>query len=385
MTKRLCTFLIITLCCVFCLTFPGRISAANTPATPSASKTDYLVGTVTQITSEGRTSQDDVTYYTQQLKVKRQDNGEVLDVQAGSEYQPLNEHQRLKTGTQVILAHQEITPGQWQYVLADVYRLPTLAGLAFGFFVLVIIIARKHGALAIVGMVLSLFILTYQTVPQIWNGQNPLLVSLLGCSIIAVFTVYLCHGFNRESHVALFSMFLTLAAVSILSYVVVQVGHLAGLGSEEAYYLQFGQTSKLNLQGLLLGGIMLGTLGVLDDICLAQVSIVGQLREAKPDIEFHELYTRSLAVGKDHVASLVNTLILAYAGSSLPLFLLFTMSQVQPTWVTLNSELIAEEIVRTLTGSIGLVLAVPLTTLAATFFALRISAATSKKSHLHHH
>ena len=349
----------------------------------------YYTGTVTEIISEKRQLIDGIEYYSQIVKVRRHDNGELIELQAGNEFQPLNERQRVKVGTQVVIAYMELSEGHWEYVLADIYRLPTLMWLAIGFFGLVIFIARKQGFFSIIGMVLSLFVLTFQIVPQILAGQNPILVSLIGCCVIATLTVYLSHGVTRESHIALAAMFMTLAAVSLLSYITVHLSYLVGLGSEEAYYLQFGPSARLNLQGLLLGGIMLGTLGVLDDITIAQISIVTQLKEAKPDIEFMELYNRGLAVGKDHVASLVNTLILAYAGSSLPLFLLFTLNTTQPAWVAVNSEMIAEEVVRTLTGSLGLVLAVPLATLAASYFAIyrpqRGKSAKSHPTHIHAH
>ena len=132
-----------------------------------------------------------------------------------------------------------------------------------------------------------------------------------------------------------------------------------------------------------MGGIILGALGVLDDITVSQVAVVFQLRAAKKDITFQELYKRGLTVGKDHVASLVNTLVLAYAGANLPLFLLFTLNQQTPDWVTLNSEVIVEEIIRTLTGSIGLVLAVPLATFLAAFVALRVPITKIDDFHAH--
>ena len=348
-------------------------------------KPEYYPATILEITKEQRIPEGDRNYYVQELKVQRHDNKEEAVVESGTEFQPLNENQRLKAGQQVIVAYQEGSPGVWSYVLVDAYRLPVLVWLGIGFLALVLLIARWQGALSIVGMVLSLAVLTYQVIPQILAGQNPILVSLIGCAVVAVLTVYLSHGISQESHLALGSMMLTLLAVGLLSWVAVHFAHLVGLGTEEAYFLQFEPGTNVNLQGLLLAGIMLGTLGVLDDITIAQVSVVTQLKAAKPDIEFGELYTRSLAVGKDHVASLVNTLILAYAGSSLPLFLLFTLSQAQPIWVALNSQMIAEEVVRTLAGSIGLVLAVPLTTLAASFFALRSPHITASKRSTHHH
>jgi uncharacterized membrane protein len=183
--------------------------------------------------------------------------------------------------------------------------------------------------------------------------------------------MYLSHGINLKSHIAFASILTTLGIVSILSFIVLHLAHMSGAGSEDAIFLLVEPSIKVNLQGLLLAGIVLGTLGILDDICIAQVAVIKELIHAKPHITFSELLSRGLTVGKDHIASLVNTLILAYAGASLPLFLLFTLYNTQPWWVVLNSEMIAEEIVRTLTGSIGLVLAVPLTTILASLILLQ--------------
>lgn len=363
-----------TLLILLSLCFP-TLSLAQTTTSPASSQKFYRAR-ITEIVSESQISnqQDNQvakTFYTQVLKVKREDTHQTLQINAGNEFQPLSENQRYQVGTEVIISQQQITQDQTEWVITDTYRLNGMIWLALGFFALVLFISHKQGAFSIVGMFLSLAVLMFFIVPQIIAGQNPVLISLVGSGAVAVITIYLCHGFRTESHVALVSMFLTLTAVGLLSYVSVHLIHLAGLGNEDAMYLQFGSTAKVNLQGLLLGGIMIGALGVLDDITLAQVGIVDQLKAAKPHIAFAELYTRSLIVGRDHVASLVNTLVLAYAAGSLPLFLLFSTYTAQPAWVTLNSEVIAEEVVRTLTGSIGLVLAVPLTTLIACFFAIR--------------
>jgi uncharacterized membrane protein len=150
-----------------------------------------------------------------------------------------------------------------------------------------------------------------------------------------------------------------------MAIIFVAIGKLFGLGSEEAIYLQLVPLEQLNLQGLLLGGIILGALGVLDDITTAQSAAVDELRKANPALGARELYRRGLSVGTEHITSLVNTLFLAYAGASLPLFILFTIYNDMPLWVTLNSEFIAEEIVRTVVGSVALILAVPITTAAA--------------------
>jgi uncharacterized membrane protein len=228
-----------------------------------------------------------------------------------------------------------------------------------------------RGAASFVGMMVSIGILLSYIVPQILSGSNPVVISLIGSLAIGALTIYIAHGVSKKSHVALASMTAILLLVAGLAYMAVKAAQLVGLGSEEARFLQFGDTANINLQGLLLGGILLGALGVLDDITVSQASIVFELKEAKKDISWHELYERSLNIGRDHVASLVNTLVLAYAGANLPLFLLFILNEQSPDWVTLNSDILVEEIVRTLAGSIGLVLAVPLSTFIASTVATK--------------
>lgn len=163
-------------------------------------------------------------------------------------------------------------------------------------------------------------------------------------------------------------MLTTLTVVAILSSIVIQAAYLTGIGDETASFLQFPGVKPINLQGLFLGGIILAALSVLDDSIVSQVSVIYQLKAVKPTISFRELWERGMEVGRDHISTLVNTLILAYAGAALPLFILLSANTSgQPAWVALNSQTLAEEIVRTLTGSIGLVLSIPLTTLVASY------------------
>lgn len=342
---------------------------------------------VTNIVSEQRIEQGEGEFYVQEVEVKRLDTQEITHLTVGSEFQPLNQAQKVQVGKTLILAEQTLTTGETQLVVVDVFRIPMVLWL-FGLFVVsVLVIGRWQGALSLVGMFASVGILLNYLVPQIIAGQNPLLISLLGCGVIGAVTLYLSHGWSVKSHIAFASILLTLTVVAILAFVSVKTAQLVGLGSEEAYFLQFGQTAKINLQGLLLGGILLGALGVLDDITVSQVSVVAQLKAVKKDITFKELYLRSLIVGRDHVASLTNTLVLAYAGANLPLFVLFKLNQQVPAWVTLNSEMIIEEVIRTLAGSIGLVLAVPLTTALAVFVIQKYKNASlsTPTDHVHHH
>jgi uncharacterized membrane protein len=332
----------------------------------------YTKGVVTEVLSEEEITQDDRTHYIQTLEVERTDTREKVQIQSGSQYQPIDANKRMSVGQTIVISQQEKTPGEKEWVLLDTsYRLPILLALTLGFFVLVLLVARLQGLLSILGMIISFIILSTFIVPQILAGANPVLISMVSAIVIAAASMYLSHGINLKSHIAYGSILGTLTLVALLTTLVLRAAHMSGTGSEDAVFLLLEPALQMNLRGLLLAGIMLGTLGVLDDICISQISLIQELIHAKPHIELKELITRGLSVGKDHIASLVNTLVLAYAGASLPLFLLFSLYNTQPWWVVLNSEMIAEEIVRTITGSIGLVLAVPIATILASVILLK--------------
>lgn len=303
----------------------------------------------------------------------------------GSEFQALSEDQLLHEGERIVVVQQIFDDGRTEYAVADVHRLGVLQWLVLGFFLLVLVVAGKRGFLSIIGMVASMVVVFMYLVPELLSGADPVLISLLAAVMVGASTLYLSHGFSRRSHIAFASILLTLLMVLLLGQVAVQTAELAGLGSEEAYFLQFTPGISIKLQGLLLGGIIIGALGVLDDIIVSQVSVVTQLKAANEKLSKVELYWRGLEVGKDHVASLVNTLVLAYAGANLPLFLLFYTSEGVPWWVTVNNELIAEEVVRTVVGSIGLVLAVPITTLLAAVFLRNKDSKGQVHTHAHPH
>lgn len=344
-------------------------------------QSQYQTGVVTEVLSETKLPADQTqqSWYLQEVSVRPQQTTQDVSLSAGSEFQPLTEAQRLKPGDQVVLTLTANPETEVSHVISDVYRLPALSWLGLGFLTLVVVIGKWRGLASMIGLALSLAVLFRYVLPGILAGESPLWLSISGAGVISAVTMYLSHGFNRKSHIALGSLLVTLLGVIGLSVVSVQIAHLVGLGSEEAAFLQYGDHAAINLQGLLLGGMVLGALGVLDDIVVSQVSVVQQLKRANPKLAFDQLFARSLEVGKDHVASLVNTLALAYAGANLPLFLLFYQSSEIPWWVILNNELIAEEVVRTLVGSIGLVLAVPITSLAASFIFNRLSPAAVKK------
>lgn len=338
------------------------------PAFVSAQEvqSEYYTGRVTAVTQEQEIpGEEGQRFFIQELEINIPELQKTVSVLAGSEFQPLTDTQRLRAGTRVVLIRQAFPDGTEEFIINDVYRLPILGFLTAGFVMLVVLTSRWKGFLATTGMVLSGAILMLFIVPQIIAGGNPLVISLVGAVAIGISTIYLSHGVTLKSHIAVAAITVTLLAVTVLSEISVRSAQLIGLGSEEAAFLMFGDTAQINLQGLLLGGIILGALGVLDDVIVSQVSVVQQLLAVNKKMELEELYSRALEVGKDHVASLVNTLVLAYVGANLPLLLLFYINEAVPTWVILNDQLIAEEVVRTLVGSIGLVLAVPFTSLIA--------------------
>ncbi len=295
---------------------------------------------------------------------------------------PGQEPVRVHPGDGVILVRSP-DPSADGYEVVDRDRLPSLAVGLLVFLAVAVATSRFRGLTAVLGLGISLLVLARFVVPQIVAGANPLAVTLLGALAIALVSIYLAHGMSRRTTVALAGTLLTLGIAAASAIAFVAMARLSGAGSEEALYLQIGYLETVNLRGLLLGGILLGALGVLDDITTAQAAAVEEISRANPALPAGELYRRGLSVGREHIVGLINTLVLAYAGASLPLFVLFTLDVDQPLWITLNSEFVAEEIGRTLVGSMALILAVPITTFLAARF-LR-NPRPAQGGHLHHH
>ncbi|QQR55345.1 YibE/F family protein [Candidatus Peregrinibacteria bacterium] len=267
-------------------------------------------------------------------------------------------------GDKVYVAQSEIPGEAPLYSIADHDRRTSLY-LLFGIFCLtVLLISGKQGVESFFGMIFSFAVLLKLILPLLMLGMNPVLSALAGAALIIPSTFYLSHGFQKKTHIAVLGTLLTLALTGLISQIFIPLSHLSGLADESAFYLKIGSEVGFNFQGLLLAGVLISMLGILDDITVSQASIAEELQAAKPKISFTELYSRCMTVGRDHIASMVNTLILVYAGSSLPLMLLFLSSDHSFNEV-INMELVAQEIVHTLVGSIGLICAVPITTLLA--------------------
>lgn len=291
---------------------------------------------------------------------------------------------RMAEGERIVLRRIMKADGTVELVPAEKYRLPAVLWIVALFFVLVVLLSGWTGCRAIGGLLVSMFILAIILVPKIASGSNPILVSLLGSYAIACTSLTLAHGFSRRTFVALLSTLVTLSISAILSMLCVYGARLFGLGTEESMFLQSGLLENLNLRGLLLGGIIIGCLGVLDDVTTAQTAAVDEIRKANPSLSPAALWRAGVSVGREHIASLINTLALAYVGASLPLLLLFRTNGSDPLWMILNSEFIAEEIIRTLVGSATLLFAVPISTWCAVRFLKSVPGSANVHTHHHH-
>jgi len=256
------------------------------------------------------------------------------------------------------------------YTLYDFERRGPMLLLAGLFVLVVLVFARWRGALSLVGLAISLAIVLLFIVPAILDGKSALLVALVGAFAVAYTTIPLAHGWGPKSLAALLGSLASLLLTALLAVLFTNLTHLTGLSSEEAIFLQIG-AANVSLQGLLLAGIIIGALGVLDDVTISQASTVMALRRANPALNLRRLSALALDVGRDHVSATVNTLVLAYVGASLPILLLFSATDLGVS-DALNLEVVAKEVVATLVGSIGLITAVPITTALAALLALSV-------------
>jgi len=274
-----------------------------------------------------------------------------------------DQSRQLHEGEKVVAAYEPSAPRDLQYSVTDVNRRFPMALLAGIFAVAVVIVGRMRGVMALVALAISFLILNFFILPAILQGSNPLLVAVIGSSAIMLIALYMCHGLSARTSVAVLGTLISLVLIGVLGSLFIGWAALTG-NTDDNTGLIHGLYPSIDMSGLLLAGVIIGSLGVLDDVTVTQTSAVWELHEANPSTGWRGLYRAGIRIGRDHIASVVNTLVLAYAGAALPLLLLFSIAQ-SGVGTVANSELVAEEIVRTLVGSIGLVASVPVTTLLA--------------------
>jgi uncharacterized membrane protein len=270
---------------------------------------------------------------------------------------------RYTKGEGVVLAYAPNAPKSLRYSVTDVDRGLPIGLLAGAFALLVVLVGRLRGLMALVALVISFAILTLFILPSILRGENPLLVAVVGGSAIMLIALYLCHGVSARTSVAVIGTLCSLFLIGALGSVFIAWARLTGNTSDETGLIHT-LYPHIEIKGVLLAGVIIGSLGVLDDVTVTQVAAVWELKDADPTASRRKLYGAGMRIGRDHIASVVNTLVMAYAGAALPLLLLFSIARSGVLQVA-SSELVAEEIVRTLVGSIGLVASVPLTTALA--------------------
>ncbi|AXG55316.1 hypothetical protein SLCG_4161 [Streptomyces lincolnensis] len=274
-----------------------------------------------------------------------------------------DQSRQLHEGEKVVVAYEPSAPKDLQYSVTDVNRRFPMALLAGIFAVAVVVVGRLRGLMALVALAISFLILNFFVLPAILQGSNPLVVAVVGSSAIMLIALYLCHGLSARTSVAVLGTLISLLLIGVLGSLFIGWAALTG-NTDDNTGLIHGLYPSIDMSGLLLAGVIIGSLGVLDDVTVTQTSAVWELHEANPSMGWRGLYRAGIRIGRDHIASVVNTLVLAYAGAALPLLLLFSIAQSSVGTVA-NSELVAEEIVRTLVGSIGLVASVPVTTALA--------------------
>jgi len=345
--------LLVSIMCLLLIVFVPSIQAVS--ETPS----EMVNATVTEIQI------NDETNYYKLLLTSGSNKGRQIDIT-----EPATQNDRnYQQNDRLILRESLNTDEDSQYEIIDKLRTPQLFSLFILFLVLVLLVAGLTGLRSFISLGLSFVVLFVVTLPLLLKGYPPVPIAVMTSVLIALASFYIGHGVSRKTTIALVSTLITLLICAVLGQIYVNISGLTGATTDESsfIYLQLGQF--INFKGILLAGIIIGALGVLDDITISQSAIVAELKSLHPKIGRLEVYKSSMKIGKDHIASLVNTLVLAYTGASLPLLLLFSLSHSNFTNV-INLEQIAEEVVRTLVGSIALVLAVPITSALAAYFIL---------------
>ncbi len=278
--------------------------------------------------------------------------------------QTLPADMHLNVGDEILVNVLRRPDGVLVVYFMDFVRLRPMFTLFLVFAFFSVVVGGWKGVRGLIGMAFSFGVIFLFILPQILEGKNPVVVTVLGSALLLGITLYLIYGWTLKTHAAVLGILSALVLTGVLAQYFVVLTRLTGFGSEDALYLIQFSTISIDTRGLVLAGMLVGALGVLDDLAITQASVVFQLFAAAPHMPFGTLYRRAMQVGRDHVAATVNTLVLAYTGGALPMLLLFYVTNEHPLQV-LNYEFVAQEIVSMMVGSLGLIAAVPLTNLLA--------------------
>ena len=273
-------------------------------------------------------------------------------------------------GDEIVVAHAADAPEGERYSFQDFDRSTPLLTLLVVFAVAVLLLSRWRGLGSLLSLAFSLVLLVVFTLPAVMEGGPPLAVAVVTAAAIMISTLYLSHGFSARTSVAMLGTLAALVVIGVLGSVFTRLGSFTGLVDEGSQYISSIAT-QVDLRGLLLAGLVIGALGVLDDVTVTQTWAVWELADADPDATTRSLFVRAMRIGRSHVASTVNTLVLAYVGATLPLLLVFSALEL-PFSIAVSQEIVAQEVVRGLVGGLGIIAAVPVTTAIAALVAGRL-------------
>ncbi len=268
------------------------------------------------------------------------------------------------TGSVVFVSHNFTDTGSDNYSIIDYYRLSVSAWMFVFVIILAVIFAGWRGFGALAGLIFSIIVIGRFLIPGVANGNSPYIIAGISIMIISIPGIYIAHGVNRKTSIALLSTYITLLVAIVFSITATSLLKLSGIANEDAWLLS-QLKPDINMHGVLLCGLLISLVGILDDVTVGQASVIQELSIANSKLSTKELYRRGLRVGREHIASLINTLVLVYVGASLLFIMYLTVVVPYPTIMVLNSEFMMEEIVRSLVGSASLILAVPITSVLA--------------------
>ncbi len=291
--------------------------------------------------------------------------------------------EHISEGQKIFVNYLVNVGGIERYAITNIDRQNQIYFFVGLFIFVVILFGGWQGVRSILSLIGSFLAIVFILLPSLLHGLHPLLISSLVASVILFVAIFFTHGFNKESLVAYMGTMIAVLLTSLLALYAVWSTKLTGFVGSEATYLNFNTGGTLDFTGLLLGAIIIGVLGVLDDIAITQAAIVTELYSSNKEISRMEVYKRAMRIGKEHVGALVNTLVLAYTGSALPLLLLFKVYEYNFSTI-INLEIFATEIIRAIIGSIGLILTVPIVTLLAIVY-LKNYQSKHPHNHVHHH
>ena len=263
-----------------------------------------------------------------------------------------------------VLLYAELTEDQSEIeniFISDFVRWPNLRNLTLLFIILLILIGGWQGTKALVSLGITAFAIVQFMLPMMLKGHSPIILAILVCLFTTVVTIIIITGFSIKSLSTILGTLSGVLIAGVLSYIMGNIVHLTGLSAQEAQMLLYiPQGISFDFKGLLFAGIIIGALGAVMDVAMSISSAMDEIKNTNPSITVKELVQSGFTVGKDIMGTMSNTLILAYTGSAIPLLLLFMAYETSMLKV-INLDLIATEIVRALTGSIGLLASIPIT------------------------